>query len=85
MSDQDITLLKEATKASAEEKRTADAVRDHAQTCKACHGAVLCQTMKSLAFDFVVAKANADDYRAELQDSGEPEPTVEWLENLYKL
>ena len=66
-----ILFLKEAGTAFKEIKRTADACLEHQKTCNTCGNKAVrfffrCLTQESLAFDYLVAKVDAEEYFAGL-------------------
>ncbi len=97
------TFLQEAIKAFTAQRKAADACFQHMQECFICRGMVSkwthwlvdfmfeCHTIKNLAFEAQVAKADADEYRTALDEHcriyyvPEETPSLKWLNDLYQL
>jgi hypothetical protein len=96
-----IMVLREATKAFQLVKRTADALLEHAATCRVCRSKTLryffkCHDKDNLAFDYLAAKVDADEHFLEVRNiqlelqslapEGPEDPKLlNWLEGLHKL
>ena len=97
-----ILFLKEAIAAFQMVKRTADAVLEHHHKCNICGSKFMrtffrCLTREGLAFDYLTAKVDADEFLIELRniqlelhnwesEHGADDPKLlGWLEGLYKL
>jgi hypothetical protein len=97
---QEATLvMHEAAEALKEEGRTADALSDHALTCKVCRSKIrsffcTCHAHGTLVFEWLVAYRVANEHyvklrnlKVELEIASSPDaaPTTEWLDGLYNL
>jgi hypothetical protein len=96
-----ILFLKEAVKAFQLVKRTADAALEHHFACPVCSSKVVryfwrCRTREALAFDYLTAKVQSDEFILELRnlilelqstqpDSPDDPKLLQWLEGLHKL
>jgi hypothetical protein len=88
-----------ATKAFRAQISAAETCIAHERNCFICRGTKSrwtrwlvdflfeCHTVKNLAFDAQVAKADADEYRLGLEDLSDKAevPSLEWLDGLYAL
>jgi cellulose synthase/poly-beta-1,6-N-acetylglucosamine synthase-like glycosyltransferase len=89
--DMKAQFLKKATEAFEAEKKAAVACQEHAKSCYICRSKILsffirCLTMEGLLFDHITARTDADQYRSEINNLlREETPSVDWLENLYRL
>jgi hypothetical protein len=92
-----ILTLNKAVEAFKDEKRRADALLDHAETCKVCRSRIrslfyTCLTRRAITFEHFMAHTKAEEYRSvlkglrleiEIAEFPNAAPTAEWLEELY--